>query len=424
MSKLNKMIKKVAIVGLMGAITMGVSGCVPGAMNEITPEAEHIAIVASTTKNEGTVDTGSLSDGISDITLISDSTATVVLADGKPEMVDTYTIPKFKPGISENKKKQLAENYATQIINVMSALTPNDEELDLFASIDLAARQLQSYSEGNKTLYIVSSGLSTKGLVNFTDLYLEDDHSEELCEALSKNLPCLSGVKVMWFGLGEVAKDSIQTPLYESNRDILMSTWKKVLVNAGVSENDIYFSSAVSVNIDRDTTNLPYVSEIPIAQPGSLIVDVDFEMPKGTSSKSKKNQVLNLQESVSFKPDSTELKDKAKAKNSLEKIIKYLKENTNSKILLVGTTSSAGEKKFLEEFSYKRAESIKHLLLSSGVKSKQVICIGAGYGSNLTIKDRDEKNNLIENKAQRNRTVWLFTDAESASAKKLIEAHK
>ena len=422
MSKSNN--KKVSVIGLIGIIIMIFTGCThPGPIAK-KQSPEHIAIVVSNTKNEGTVDTNNLSEDISKISLISNSTATVILADGKPEMVDTYSIPTYKSGISENKRQQLSENYAAQIISVMSSLTPNDEELDLFGAIDIAARQLKDYSEGDKTLYIVSSGLSTKGLVNFTDLYLEDDHSEKLCEMLAKNLPDLTGVRVLWFGLGEVEKNSTQTPLYESNRDILMNTWKNVLVAAGVSEGDIDFSSAVSVNTNKDKSNLPYVSEIPIAQPGSVMLDVDFELPKDNNSKTRKNQVLDLQESVPFKPDSTELKNENESVKSLRKIIQYLKENPNSQILLVGTTSSAGEEKSLKKFSYKRAESIKKIFLSSGVKDNQIICVGAGYGSNLTIKDRDAENKLIERKAQRNRTVWLFTDATSNSAKKLIEAYK
>lgn len=422
MSKSNN--KKVSVIGLIGIIIMIFTGCThPGPIAE-KQSPEHIAIVVSNTKNEGAVDTNNLSEDISKISLISNSTATVISADGKPEIVDTYSIPTYKSGISENKKQQLSENYAAQIISVMSSLTPNDEELDLFGAIDIAARQLKDYSEGDKTLYIVSSGLSTKGLVNFTDLYLEDDHSEKLCEMLAKNLPDLTGVRILWFGLGEVEKNSTQTPLYESNRDILMNTWKSVLMAGGVSEGDIAFSSAVSVNTNKDKSNLPYVSEIPIVQPSSVMVDVDFELPKDNNSKTRKNQVLDLQESVPFEPDSTELKNENESVKSLRKIIQYLKENPNSQILLVGTTSSAGEEKSLKKFSYKRAESIKKIFLSSGVKDNQIICVGAGYGSNLTIKDRDAENKLIERKAQRNRTVWLFTDATSNSAKKLIEAYK
>lgn len=292
MSKSNN--KKVSVIGLIGIIIMIFTGCThPGPIAE-KQSPEHIAIVVSNTKNEGAVDTNNLSEDISKISLISNSTATVISADGKPEIVDTYSIPTYKSGISENKKQQLSENYAAQIISVMSSLTPNDEELDLFGAIDIAARQLKDYSEGDKTLYIVSSGLSTKGLVNFTDLYLEDDHSEKLCEMLAKNLPDLTGVRILWFGLGEVEKNSTQTPLYESNRDILMNTWKSVLMAGGVSEGDIAFSSAVSVNTNKDKSNLPYVSEIPIVQPSSVMVDVDFELPKDNNSKTRKNQVLDL----------------------------------------------------------------------------------------------------------------------------------
>lgn len=190
-----------------------------------------------------------------------------------------------------------------------------------------------------------------------------------------------------------------------------------------MDENDINFSSALAISAEDKPADLPYVSIVPISQPGSIVADADITFEDDAEDDGG-CKLLNLSESVTFKADSTELKNVKKAENSLAKIIDYLKEDSSRKILLVGTTSSAGEKKSLQEFSLKRCQTIKKLLVKQDVKSSQIICCGAGYGSSLTVKDRDASGNLVEKLAEKNRNVYLYTNAESKAAQKILKQYK
>lgn len=422
MKKTKSIMKKVgSIMSMAVVMSVCLTGC--GGNSPGSQKVQHAAIIMSNTKNEGTIDTSSLMSNMIELASSGGSTVSYFNCDGNPEYMDTLTIPEYKDGLSDNKIKQLSEGYASQIVNALSGLTPNDTELDLFRAISLAARQLQEY-EGDKTLYIASSGLSTSGLVDFTELYLEKDHSEELTKALENELPDLTGVKIVWFGLGETY--GAQSDLYESNRKILENTWRNILISSGVDDKEVSFSKALSVNKDRDIKNLPDVSLVPIsctvadvASNKDLIVPVEND---SDMKEEKKNTLIDLNDSVKFKADSTELlTSRNELVASLSMIIDYLREDSNHQILLVGTTASCGEEESLREFSMKRCETIKNVLLEEGVSYAQVQCVGAGYDNNLTINDRSENGDLIEDLAKQNRKVYLFTNAKSEEAQKILE---
>lgn len=420
MSRMKNSIKNfAAVIGITIVTMFGLTGCISEPDNV---DIQHIAIIMSNTKNEGSIDTRLFVDNISDLAMASDSTVSYFNCDGNPEYIDTFTIPKYKEGITEFKKKQLAKDYADQIITALTGLIPDSEEVDLYKAITLAARELHGY-EGEKTLYIASSGLSTTGLVDFTSLYLEKDHSDELVEALQKELPDMRGLKIVWFGCGETCGE--QTDLYESNRTILENTWKKILVAAGVKEENITFFTTLAVNSDNKPADLPNVSVVPIRQPISIVADDDFELQDKTKEDSGDNgngKWLDLSDKIGFKADSTELlTSKDQVVESLSKIIRYLKDDSSRQILIVGTTSSWGEETALKNFSLGRCETIKSVLVTEGVAENQIRCVGAGYDNNLTINDRDDKGSLIEELAVKNRAVYLYTNAQSPAAQKILE---
>lgn len=420
--------KVIMIVAFTMTAAVCLAGCDSNGSKNNGKEAQHVAVIMSNTKNEGIIDTTSLMNDMTVLAKASGSTVSYFNCDGNPEYIDTLTIPEYKNGISDAKIKQLAEEYASQIVTAFTNLIPNDEELDIFKAISLAARQLQQY-EGEKTLYIASSGISTSGLVNFTELYLEKDHSDELVEVLQNELPDLSDVKkVIWFGMGETTGE--QADLYESNRKILENTWKKILVAAGVDEDDIVFSTALSVNTDDKSKDLPYVGVVPISCTVADIADIDFEVEaeelgglnKSEGVSNNNGTFLDLSDRVSFKSDSTELlTNEDEVVESLSKIIGYLKEDDSRQILLVGTTSSWGEEDSLRQFSLKRCETIKNVLISQGVYEGQIQCVGAGYDNNLTVNDRADDGTLVNELAEQNRTVYLFTNAKSTAAQKILD---
>lgn len=382
-------------------------------------EIQHIAIVVSNTKNEAEFDLSSLEAEIKDAVYAAGTTVTIIEADGNPYLVDTLVIPEYKPGISEAKRKQLAEGYANQILGLLKQCQPKSAEMDLYKGIQMAGRALLDYEEGNKTILIASSGLSTTSFINFTELYLEQDHSEELAEQLKDQVVDLSGVSVYWSGLGETAEP--QAELYESNRTILLNTWKTVLMRAGMNEEDIHFSSAPASD-PKERADAPHVSVVIIAEPAGIMAENDFAFAEPNEEGEEKTDVFVMNdEKVSFYPNSAELlTDRKIVCELLENMIEYLKEHPEHKTLLAGTTASCGKEDTLKSLSLKRCQTIKSILVQSGVSEGQVLCAGLGYANHLTCIDTDSSGRLIEEEAKKNRAVYIFTNAESDAAKKVI----
>ena len=408
----------ILLVFIISIISTSLTGCANTAKQSSSNEEKHIAIIISRTQNEGTIDINSLQDEIADLCMIAGSTVSYFNCDGDPEYVDTIEIPKYKKGISSSKKSQLANSYASQIATFMTEIVPTDEEMDLMKTITLASRQLQNY-EGDKIMYITSSGLSTYGLVNFKELLLEKDHADELIKSIQSELPDMRGLKVVWSGMGETSGS--QADLYESNRAILQNTWAKILIASGVNEEDLLFKNELSIKTDDQYEHLPYVSPVPIScNVKKIMGDCNNSAPEDKSS------FVNLSDEVRFRPDSTQLLSSYdEVVDTLSEIIRYLKDNPQHRILLVGTTSSwtgdAGDEKSLQQFSFERCQRIKELLINEGVNERQIECVGAGFDNNLTANDRAEDGSLIEEIAEKNRCVYLFTDATSEAAQMIIK---
>ena len=370
MSKLRKIVKKIGVA--VGTMTMCLT--LMNACTSPTPKEfpHHAAVIVSNTKNEGEMNTTFLSGDMLKLTAVGGSTVSYFNCDGNPKYMDTLEIPEYTAGISNTKKKQLAEGYTEDILGTLTEVTPKVEELDLFKAITLAARQLQDY-EGKKTLYISSSGISTAGLVDFT---------------------------------GD-----------ESNRRVLENTWKKIIIASGVKEDDITVSGALSGDAKNDRSNLPHVTAVPVVSTMK-----DFENKAQTQTEWEEGTIVDLSDIVDFKPDSTELlTDHKEVVHSLDSMLTYLKSNKNNQILLVGTTSSWGEEDSLRTFSLQRCETIKNVLIGEGVQESQIQCIGAGFANNLTIPDRDENGALLEEKAQQNRKVYLYTNLHNSAAQKVLQ---
>ena len=118
------------------------------------------------------------------------------------------------------------------------------------------------------------------------------------------------------------------------------------------------------------------------------------------------------------KPDSTELADEASAKLALTYVIDYMNDNPDFNVLIAGTTTSAGEADSCKDFSERRGETVKNLLMKEGINEERIHVIGLGYSSEFYISDRNEDGTLDESVAPSNRTVKLI-DMSSSIAERL-----
>ena len=127
------------------------------------------------------------------------------------------------------------------------------------------------------------------------------------------------------------------------------------------------------------------------------------------------------EEKVLFLPDTDAFADYAAAANTLKPIADYMKAHPEFRLLLAGTTATAGSNESCKQFSLMRADAVKNLLLNMGAEENQIAgTIGLGYDHKYHIPDIDPDGRQNAN-AVENRSVILF-DASSEEARTLLMA--
>ena len=333
----------------------------------------------------------------------------IVINDGAPYVVADYQISTPEKNLSSTKRKEIAQAQATQITAVLTDAQATTPEVDTLAAITLAVRSL-SDTQGQKYIVIDDSGLSTCGYMNFTQNLLQAD-SQTIVDYLTATeaLPKMDGIDVIWVGLGDVAGS--QTPLTPSNLETLRSIWNSVLYAAGVQS--VEFASDLPSTTPTTDLNLPYVTPVSILQDASIIVE--------TSAVSFDNPIIFNEEKILFLPDTATFADYDAAADTLGPIAEYMALYPNFRLLLAGTTATAGSNESCKQLSLMRADAVKNLLLDMGVDEKQITqTIGLGYDHKYHIPDIDSNGQQNANAAE-NRSVILF-DANSEEAGALLIA--
>ena len=269
------------------------------------------------------------------------------------------------------------------------------------AAITLAARALHSCEDGNSTMLIFDSGISTKGEINFVNTMLEGIDTDKVMDKLMKEdaLYNMDDIKIVWIGLGNVCEP--QMALSEKNRKTLQNVWDAILSDSGA---EIIFKEDIPLRTEINN-DLPEVSVVDLLERVSVMEAYDAE-----STYLLDSEILN------FKPNSYELiTDASVIEQKLSPIIDYMIQNQNYKILLCGTTASAGTKDELRLLSEQRCNTIKEIIVSKGVNEDQIMIKGLGYNNMFCAVDVDEKGNFIESVAKTNRQVIILPlDSEQA----------
>lgn len=339
---------------------------------------------------------------------------TVVVNDGSPYVaLDAPIAPPAKEGLSENKKATIAATQVQEINGIISQAKAKTEEVDTMEAIHLAARGLRITEGERKVLILLDNGLSTKGVLNFVTGNLLQQDAEKCAEEIVTQLLTeneindkeLTGMDVIWIGLGDVL--GAQSALSNAETETLKTVWKSVLEHMGAES--VTLSEELPSSVYE--SGLPEVSEVVTdeLQPVFLEKD-DFLKGEGIF-------VLDEQ-TLPFQPDSTELLDMNEAKEVLTPLAELLNVNSDIKILLAGTTAAVGTQEDCKLFSEKRAYTIANLLSEMGVSKEQIRVAGLGYEHEYHVEDLDEKGKIVEQWAQKNRSV-IILNADSAMAEKI-----
>lgn len=339
---------------------------------------------------------------------------TVIVNDGAPYIaLDAQMKPPAKDGLSENKKVTIAEKQVQEINGIISRAKAKTEEANPMEAIHLAARALRSTQTQRKVLLVLDNGLGTAGVMNFVTGNLLQQDAQACAEAVISQLLSsgeiggeeLTGVDVIWSGLGDVAGE--QMKLTPGERETLKAVWKAILQEMGAQT--VTLAEDLPTGVYEE--GLPEVSLVETGKSQNVFLESEAFM--------NGNEPMVLDDTiVSFVPDSAEVLNAEEAKEILKPLAEYLCENLNKKILLAGTTATVGNQKDCEMFSKKRAYTIAGILEEMGVLREQMQVMGLGFEHEYHVNDLDEKGRLLEVEAQKNRSVMII-NSESDMAQRL-----
>lgn len=385
---------------LFAVITLMVLGCIGCGQN--TSESMDLAVVYGSRSNEPNIPITTAPTVKNAIfkTCYAYGKVSFVRCDGIPKVVYQTAVPDPEiKGLSESKKKSIANGYTDQLLEELAKIYSLEPEADTLQAIQYGAMTLCDSTADEKVLLIIDNGLSTKGYLDFTANLLYAD-TEEILTALNEAeaIPDLKGVHVLWMYLGQTVAP--QEELSEAQKHKLEEIWTAILKAGGAECVDF----ATDVASDMSENTMPPVST----------VDVEERRINVTATEPMDTVVLD-NTSIQFLGDKAEFVNEEVAINAISEYAKILLQQPNRQVYIIGTTAG-GDREFCKKLSEARAAAVKSVLISCGVSEEQLICLGLGCSDPWHISDVDENGRQVEEYASKNRKVLLM-DVSSEEAK-------
>lgn len=307
-------------------------------------------------------------------------------------------------------------------------------EVDLLAAIREAKNALDNNQVGkivNKQIFIIDTGISTAGDLNFVDMDFlnRKPNVQDIIKQLETYegvgvLPDLTGITVTFVGtadgLAEVAEPQIVST---TDKKFIKELWTEVIKACGTS--DIQFESAAgwdtpNIYTEDIDSKFPYVS--PITFYHERVIDysnwVNVPSNNPDSQPSLPDPpIVEIElpsRTVGFKPDEADYFNTNSAKSTLKPFADELKEffryYPDEKIWIIGTTAAVQQGATGSiELSLRRAETVKNTLVTEfDIPEENLITIGLGAKFPWFV-DEYPSGVFDTNVAQENRAVWLLT---------------
>lgn len=309
------------------------------------------------------------------------SPATVIVPDGTPTAAATLELA------TPNDNPLYRQDKITQLNDLIDTTRADTAEVDLLAALALAARAVAD-AAGPRTVIVIDSGLQTTGALRFQDqdAALLDANPSEVVDLLrrTRQLPDLTGIRVVFTGLGDTAPP--QQTLPQPARAVLLELWTAIVTAAGGSAEIVQAPLPSTRTLD----GLPPVSVVPVVLRSIGPLPSVTVLHDGT---------------VGFLPDQATFRDPAAARTVLAD---YAREITGGRsAVLTGTTSSAGEEAGRLTLSQDRADAVRELLVSLGAPADRIRTRGMGSDFPGYVPDRDSQGNLDPLAAAQNRQVII-----------------
>ncbi|WP_286142547.1 OmpA family protein [Adlercreutzia caecimuris] len=309
-----------------------------------------------------------------------------VVADGDPWAFDVQLASDESNG--RRKAKAIEGLKAEKILG--GDWNARTEEVDLFAAICEADRRLSSFSaEGNRNvLVIIDSGISTAGLINFTEESTREAllEPEVLISTLreSGDLVKFENIdEVIWFGLGETSGEQA-SPNQGTTK--AMEYFYRALFEAAGVEGGITFRPGSGA---APTEGVPSVSAVDMPR---IAYDSENDRPMRLGDNVEFDE-LKSDGAIKFDYDSDALADESAAREALKDHINQLIDFPTLKVVVNGYTDTAGDASYNLDLSQRRANAVKALMVDAGVPESQITAVGMGEDATY---ETDEQNRRVE----------------------------
>ena len=336
----------------------------------------------------------------------------VVCCDGQPYIVsaDLYVVPPQYRQADPAKLRADAQQRAANILSGLTQVKAKHPEFDTLEALTQAMRSFASApADSQKIIYVIDSGLSTAGQLDFRNNLLDAD-PEIIAELLAerKAIPDFIGVIVKWLQLGDVAAP--QESLSYAGVQKLSLIWAAIIEKG---DGTIELSNAPSSQVVNDASQYPPVSivDLPLETP------ITFKQPedsKTTETFNPQEVTIFSEQQLHFIRNSAEYVNPTETAAILQPVADYMVQHPEFRGLLIGTTAT-GNVDFCLKLSQDRVKAVYDTLVSMGVSSEQLVLRGLGFNNPWHIADIDSKGELLEDLAARNRKVILMS-ADSPEA--------
>ncbi len=340
-------------------------------------------------------------DSISEA-LYSYGNVTAITTEGNPVVCGEASFKKPDALVDSAKRRQLSNKEANKFFEEFEQnCVATTNETDLLQAIARAADAVNGSNATDKTIFVVDSGLSTSGYVNFIKHNLFDTDISLLIEKLREKhaIPDLRGIKIVWYGLGDVCGDQATLPAEKAFR--LKEIWPAILSESGAENVEFNSTPLKAVKYNG---KLPNVSEVPVP-----VSDIGTGIDNGYVP-------IDI-ESLGFKPDTALILNKTVAEQCLSDVIACLENNPSLNIVIAGSCATVGSGG--KTLSKERADAVKKILCDRGIDRSRISTIGLGsMECSLRVDDLNPDGTLNETLAKQNRAVFIYS-ADSLIAEEI-----
>ena len=304
--------------------------------------------------------------------------ASLVITDGNPQVIGPVRFDEEKANSVQQEKTD--KKKSAEVAEMLKSAAASTPETDLISALSLAARLAASGTAEDKQIVIRHSGVNTADSLPMQELDLVSSDITDLIDQLDAEalIPDLQGVKIHFFGLGDVAGS--QQALSKKQVKWLQSFWQSFFERSGAEVT--FHADIVSGNA---LTNGHSVTPV---TPAEGVNFVKFSSKK-----------------VEFKPDSDDFLDEETARSAIAEVAAQMKEGS-AHYIIAGSTAKVDNptQDGPARLSLLRAQAVRQVLVDAGVDAERLTCVGLG-NEVTSVRDMQEEANK--------RAVYLVAEGQA-----------